>query len=52
MQTFFKNVILDSIENLETNYSNMKLNFIPEQMNKSYIESIKSKGSKYKIKNI
>ena len=51
VQTFFKNVILDSIENLETNYSNMKLNFIPEQMNKSYMESIKSKGSKYKIKN-
>ena len=51
VQTFFKNVILDSIENLETNYSNMKLNFIPEDMISSYIESIKSKGSKYRIKN-
>ena len=51
IQTFFKNIILDSIENLETNYSNLKLNFIPEEMNSSYMESIKSKGSKYRIKN-
>ena len=50
IQTFFKNVILDSIENLETNYSNMKLNFTPEDMNKSYMDSIKNKGSKYRIK--
>ena len=50
VQTFFKNVILDSIENLETNYSNTKLNFIPEEMNRLYMESIKSKGSKFKIK--
>ena len=50
IQTFFKNVILDSIENLETNYSNMKLNFTPEDMNKSYMDSVKSKGAKYRIK--
>ena len=31
--------------------SNLKLNFIPEEMNSSYMESIKSKGSKYRIKN-
>ena len=33
IQTFFKTIIIDALENLETNYSNLKLNFNPDEMN-------------------
>ena len=52
VQTFFKTIILDALENLETNYSNLKLNFNPDDMNSSYMESLKSKNSNFKIKNM
>ena len=52
IQTFFKTIIIDALENLETNYSNLKLNFNPDEMNSSYMESIKNKNSNFKIKNI
>ena len=48
IQSFFKTIIIDSIENLETNYSDLKLNFIVDEMNENYY---KNKGSKYSIKN-
>ena len=52
IQTFFKTIIIDALENLETNYSNLKLNFNPDEMNSSYMESIKNKNSNFKIKNM
>ena len=49
IQTFFKNVITESIENLEINFSNYKFNFDIEKMNSNYLEEIKNK---IKIENI
>ena len=43
IQTFFKNVITESIENLEINYSNFKFNFDIEKMNSNYLEETKNR---------
>ena len=43
IQTFFKNVITESIENLEINFSNYRFNFNIDEMNSSYLEEAKNK---------
>ena len=43
IQTFFKNIITESIENLEINYSNFRFNFNIEKMNSDYLEETKKK---------
>ena len=43
IQTFFKNIITESIENLEINYSNFRFNFNIEKMNYDYLEETKKK---------
>ena len=43
IQTFFKNVITESIENLEINFSNYRFNFNIDEMNKNYLEETKNK---------
>ena len=42
IQTFFKNVITESIENLEINFSNFRLDFNIEKINSNYLEEIKN----------
>ena len=50
VQTFFKNIIIDSIENLETNYSNLKINFEIDKINSIYIEGTKDENTESKAK--
>ena len=50
IQTFFKNIIIDSVEDLETNYSNLKLNFDINELYQAYIESEENNGNKLKVK--
>ena len=42
IQTFFKNIITESIENLEINFSNFRLDFNIEKINSNYLEEIKN----------
>ena len=49
IQAFFKNIIIDSIENLEINYSNLKLNFEIDSLNTEFEEETKNSNSKKSI---
>ena len=49
IQTFFKNIITEPIENLETNFSNLKLNFDINIIYSNYLEDIKNKIKSEKI---
>ena len=49
VQAFFKNIIIDSIENLETNYSNLKFNFEIDSLNTEFTEETKNNSSKKTI---
>ena len=51
VQTFFKHIIIDAIENLETNYSGLKLNFIIDDIYMDYSDNIKRRGAQYRIRN-
>ena len=43
IQIFFKNVITESIENLEINFSNVRFNFNIDKMNSNYLEELNKK---------
>ena len=43
IQTFFKNIITESIENLEIEFSNLRLDFNIKKINDNYLEEIKNK---------
>ena len=51
IQTYFKSIISDSVENLEANYSSLKLKFNVEEMHSSYIQLLRTKNAKGRIKN-
>ena len=51
VQIFFKHIIIDAIENLETNYSGLKLNFIIDDIYMDYSDNIKRRGAQYRIRN-
>ena len=50
IQTFFRNIIIDSIEDLETNNSNLKLNFEIDDLYQAYKDAEKSSDNKLKGK--
>ena len=51
VQIYFKNIIADSIENLESKYSDLKLNFNVKEIAINYKKEIKSKKTNNIIKN-